>query len=304
MFWRVIAALCSLTFLFGGCGILLDDNCASVDFGGSGRSRTYTCYRYEHQGEMSASAAGGLMLLGGVALMTLAAWPLIRLARRNRRARRLGLDDLYVPPAPGYSPPTSQGRAGDADGLIVAMSIAAVLRHVAVQEGVGSAGWEHAKRLIVVASDSSLSMIDAEHMLLSARYHDLEPSYLPEELKWVLVRSTLEIAIADGVLTDDEEAAIVSVIRDLWGQSEEVARLTFVTLIDVLSSDHDPKKAAALETLGLGDDATTADIREAYLALVRQHHPDLASPDARTDATAKTAEINAAYEYLIGVTAT
>ena len=94
------------------------------------------------------------------------------------------------------------------------------------------------------------------------------------------------------------------VIRDLWGHSEEAARLTFATLISVLTSDHDPKKTAALQTLGLSDAATTADIREAYLALVRQHHPDLASPDDRADATAKTAEINAAYDYLLGVTAT
>ena len=249
---------------------------------------------------MSAPAAGGLMLLGGAALMTLAAWPLIRAARQNRLERH-----AFGTYGGRHSEPTHHlDPEAVVRGALVSMSIAAVLKYVAVQEGVGSTGWEHAKRILVVASDGALSPDGAHRALMTAQYSDLAPNALPEELKWVLVRATLEIAIADGVLTDDEEAAIVRVIRDLWGHSEEAARLTFATLISVLTSDHDPKKAAALQTLGLSDEATTADIREAYLALVRQHHPDLASPDDRDDATAKTAEINAAYDYLLGVTAT
>ena len=228
------------------------------------------------------------MLFGGAALMTLAAWPLIRAARQNRRERQAF--GAYGGPDP----------AAVVRGALVSMSIAAVLKHVAVQEGVGSTGWAHAMRILVVASDGALSLDGAHHALMRAQYSDLAPDALPEELKWVLIRATLEIAIADGVLTDDEEVAIVQVIRDLWGHSEEAARLTFAALIGVLTSDHDPKKEAALQALGLGDEATTADIREAYLALVRQHHPDLASPHERADATAKTAEVNAAYEYLMG----
>ena len=241
---------------------------------------------------MSAPTAGGLMLLGGAALMTLAAWPLIRTARQNRLERHA---------FGSYGGPDPEAVVR---GALVSMSIAAVLKHIAVQGGVGSTGWEHAKRILVVASDGALSLDGAHQALMRAQYTDLAPDALPEELKWVLIRATLEIAIADGVLTDDEEAAIVQVIRDLWGHSEEAARLTFATLISVLTSDHDPKKEAALQALDLGDEATTADIREAYLTLVRQHHPDLASPDERADATAKTAEINAAYEYLMGATAT
>ena len=167
----------------------------------------------------------------------------------------------------------------------VAMSIAAVLKHVAVQEGVGSAGWESAKRILVVASDGVLSLESAHQYLSSANYIDLEPGCVPDELKWLLLRSTMEIAAADGVLTDDEEAAIVRVIRDLWGCSQEEALGRLAAVIEVLTSDHDPQKTAALEVLGLGDDHTTADIREAYLALVRQHHPDLVSTDRNEEAT-------------------
>ena len=211
----------------------------------------------------------------------------------------------YSAPRHPHSGPTHHLDAEAATkSASAAKSIAAVLRHVAVQEGVGSTGWEHAKRILVVASDGALSLDSAHLALMTARYSDLAPDSLPEELKRVLIRATLEIAIADGVLTDDEEAAIVRVIGDLGSYSELAARHMLATLRDVLSSDHDPKKTAALQTLGLSDDATTADIREAYLALVRQHHPDLASPAERAEATAKAAEINAAYDYLMGVAAT
>ena len=221
-------------------------------------------------------------------------------AAGDRLSEDLFMDRLIV----DDSEPTHHLGAEAMEGASVVKSIAAVLRHVAMQEGTRSPGWEHAKRLLVVASNGALSLDRAHFELTMAHYSDLDPDCLPEELKRVLIRATLEIAIADGVITDEEKTRIVRVIRKLWGCSDLVARHMLATIIDALLSDHDPEKTAALQTLGLSDDATTADIREAYLALVRQHHPDLASPAERADATARAAEINAAYEYLMGATAT
>ena len=59
-----------------------------------------------------------------------------------------------------------------------------------------------------------------------------------------------------------------------------------------------PPRIAALRALGLGETAKADEIRAAYRRLVREHHPDMASPGNRAAATRKTAEINLAYEYL------
>ena len=87
MFWRVVAVLCAVTFLFGGCDVLLSDDCSSVDFGGNRRMLAYTCHTDANRGEMSASATGVLFLLGGLALIFLASWPLPKavMGRRHQR---------------------------------------------------------------------------------------------------------------------------------------------------------------------------------------------------------------------------
>jgi hypothetical protein len=49
------------------------------------------------------------------------------------------------------------------------------------------------------------------------------------------------------------------------------------------------------DTLGVAHDATTAEIRAAYVARARRHHPDVASP---AEVGASMAELNRAYEVL------
>ena len=179
--------------------------------------------------------------------------------------------------------------------------MAAVLRYVALREGIGTRGWEHAKRLIAVAGDEPLSSKDAHRLLMTVRYAEADLLSLPEELKWVLLRGSMEIAVADHRLTDDEEAAVIDVICDMWGPSEDTVRRIFRSLTQILSAEHDPKRTAAFEALGLAETATTADIRAAYIASAQQHHSGLASSDTTTEATAHITELDAAYDYLIGI---
>lgn len=51
----------------------------------------------------------------------------------------------------------------------------------------------------------------------------------------------------------------------------------------------------AYAVLGVAHDATAAEIKAAHRALVRRHHPDLASPADRAEATRRVQEINVAY---------
>ena len=69
MFWKVIATLGAGSFVLGGLDIASTPGCDQVDFGGSGRSSTYTCTFGTYQGDLSAGAASTLMIVGGLALI-------------------------------------------------------------------------------------------------------------------------------------------------------------------------------------------------------------------------------------------
>ena len=76
MFWKIVATLGSLTFIFGGLDVLSAD-CDAVDFGGGGRSVTYSCVRPGTDGAMSPGTAGALMLLGAAGILALVWGPSI-----------------------------------------------------------------------------------------------------------------------------------------------------------------------------------------------------------------------------------
>jgi len=64
----------------------------------------------------------------------------------------------------------------------------------------------------------------------------------------------------------------------------------------------DPRRAAALEMLGVNDDAEPEDVKRAYRRLARALHPDLqpdADADRRRALERRFAEVTAAYEMLV-----
>lgn len=64
----------------------------------------------------------------------------------------------------------------------------------------------------------------------------------------------------------------------------------------------DPRRAAALELLGVEDDADLEDVKRAYRRLARALHPDLqphADADRRRSLERRFAEVTAAYESLV-----
>ena len=230
--------------------------------------------------------AGWLAIFAVVAAVT-AVWASVCRSRREA-------------PLPPRLSPSSPSSASDGDDK-VARCLAAALKHVSQLEGVSSAGWDHARSVMVAFSQSTISAGGADWLLRNANYSELDPSHLSEHQRRLILRSVVEVAAADNKVTNDEHGALNQITQLMWGCTPNDAQTILAPLLDVIYSRTDPDKADALTVLGLVSDADAAQIRTAHRQLIQRHHPDLAEPDARTSANRRSAEINAAYDYLLGI---
>ena len=103
MFWRVLIVIGGLTFLINGCQILGNEDCNSVDLGGTHRVISYSCLRSPSAGEMSGGAAGGLGVAIGLGMILLATWPAIQNVIESRQP---SIEPRHRPTTP---PPETRG---------------------------------------------------------------------------------------------------------------------------------------------------------------------------------------------------
>jgi DnaJ like chaperone protein len=112
-----------------------------------------------------------------------------------------------------------------------------------------------------------------------------------------LLGGLFHIAVADGRLCPDEDAYLREVARHFGFSAADYTRIR-AHHAAVEEGAEDPH-----DILGVGRDASSSAIREAYHRLVRASHPDLViaqglPPECVALATARVARINAAYDRL------
>ena len=78
MIWRILGTIGAASFFFTGFSVLTDPNCISADIGGGGRVVGVTC-RDNSYGAWSGGAAGLIMCLIGIGLLTLIYWRYLRI---------------------------------------------------------------------------------------------------------------------------------------------------------------------------------------------------------------------------------
>jgi DnaJ like chaperone protein len=113
---------------------------------------------------------------------------------------------------------------------------------------------------------------------------------MPEAQRQQLVTYLMDIAKADGVVTDTE----VGVLRDLASWMGLLA-----STIDELNNLGRNTIEAAYEALGIRPDATDAEVREAYKRMALKYHPDRVATlgeDVRRSAEENFKRINNAKE--------
>lgn len=83
MLWRILATLGAGSFMVGGCDIAATEGCESVDFSGTYRTARYACTYGLYEGDLAASTAVAVMILGGLAAILLMWLPSIIRSRRG-----------------------------------------------------------------------------------------------------------------------------------------------------------------------------------------------------------------------------
>jgi tellurite resistance protein len=174
---------------------------------------------------------------------------------------------------------------------------ASVLKTIAAVEGTASAEWEYARAALIALSDQTLTTQTADQLLSEAQpFTDTSRSQFDEEQRLVLLRIAIDIATADGTISSDEETALINLGKNL-GFDETLIK----SLIQRLrGGSTDNEVAEARKVIGVTPEATIGEIRSAYKKLMLKHHPDRVEVKEREEATRISAEINAAYDLLIG----
>ncbi len=288
MFWRLLMLAGGLSFLVTGCQILGDEDCQSVDIGGSARFVQATCYESSTHGGMSGSTAGGLGVAIGLGMIGLAVGPVI--ARARRASSGTGPSG-YQPYGPGGSPDTS--------GAMRLLKAAAwALKSVAQTGGKGSPEWNRARDALVALGDGLLSPSQAEQLLDQVKSEDFVRGYFTPEDRLILLRIAIDVAFADGTVSPSEKSALEDLAVRLRLDKNMVD-----AILNILRGDAGARTnelQPAYETLGVKPGAPVGEIRAAYKKLMLKHHPDRAASHEREEATRKTAVINAAYDLVMG----
>jgi len=118
-----------------------------------------------------------------------------------------------------------------------------------------------------------------------------------------LLGGLFHIALADGALSAAEDAYLREVARLFGFSAADYARIRATHAGSPHAEPEDPHAV-----LGVGADASAAEIRVAYHRLVRETHPDMLiaqglPPECLALATARIARINAAHDRLVKGTA-
>ena len=190
----------------------------------------------------------------------------------------------------------------NADGMATAQktllsAAASVLKTIAAVEGTASAEWEYARAALIALSDQTLTNQTADQLLSEAQpFTATSRNQFDEEQRLVLLRIAIDIATADGTISTDEETALINLGKNL-GFDETLIK----SLIQRLrGGSTDNEVAEARKVIGVTPEATIGEIRSAYKKLMLKHHPDRVEVKEREEATRISAEINAAYDLLIG----
>ena len=236
---------------------------------------------------LSSISGGGPGIAIGIVVIILTIGPVLARAGSSSGSS-------YRPSNSGGSRPSSVRD----HAMRLLRAAAWVLKSVARVGGKGSPEWNRAREALVALGDGLLTPSQAESLLDSASSSNLVVDMFARDDRLVLLRIAIDVAFADGRVSPAEKTALEGLAVRLGFEKERVQIL--INLVKGQAGDRTDDLQPAYRTLGVKPGAPVGEIRAAYKKLMRQHHPDLAAPEDRAEATRKTAKINAAYDLVMG----
>lgn len=175
-------------------------------------------------------------------------------------------------------------RVGRADGTLDRREVAAIRQALDLD----SAADQQVRAIMKEACDDSITLLV---MSAAARLPGLEPA----DILGLLI----DVACADDHV-DDAEVRIIAEVADVLGIAESMWR-SFLNARRGSATVGSDAVDDDLKMLGLQGAVTETEVRNAYRALMKQHHPDrhaTRGPHAEQQAMKQTLEIRAAYDRL------
>jgi hypothetical protein len=236
---------------------------------------------------LSSISGGGPGIAIGIVVIILTIGPVLARAGSSSGSS-------YRPSSSGGSRPSSVRD----HAMRLLRAAAWVLKSVARVGGKGSPEWSRARDALVALGDGLLTPSQAESLLDSASSSNLVVDMFARDDRLVLLKIAIDVAFADGRVSPAEKTALEGLAVRLGFDKQRVQIL--INLLKGQAGDRTDDLQPAYRTLGVKPGAPVGEIRAAYKKLMRQHHPDLAAPEDRAEATRKTAKINAAYDLVMG----
>ncbi|SVD93397.1 uncharacterized protein METZ01_LOCUS446251, partial [marine metagenome] len=165
----------------------------------------------------------------------------------------------------------NDGLSGEQRRLL--RGAAAALKSIAQVEGTTSAEWELAREALVALADGSLTPSSADQLLREVKTEELARGQFDQEQRHVLLRIAIDVATADGTISESEESALCDLGVRL-GFDRSVVRSLIENLRHGGVGDQAGELSAARQVLGVSEDAGIGEIRSAYKRLMLKHHPD------------------------------
>ncbi len=159
---------------------------------------------------------------------------------------------------------------------------------------------EATKKLLKEIFDEEKNAPHNLDLVAQALYKALEKD---EHKRQKMMEFLVNLTYIDGTLSHSEETMLHQIAAHLRFSTQMLN-----SMLEQFASYHrhsvkESSISHAYTMLGLSSDATNDDVKKAYRALVREHHPDIIKAQGASDeylkaATEKVQEINAAYEMI------
>ena len=165
---------------------------------------------------------------------------------------------------------------------------------------------------LILLSNNRLTIKKAERLLQHAEYSPLAANLFDDETKMAAFKAAVEISMVALDISRAQENLLLRLATDLFGGNILTSKKLLTSILTDSPYEESTlppsERDAALSVLGITDSVDATQTKKIYIQLMKQYHPDVLRAKADGSNLSrhkdKAAEINAAYDFVVGRRAT